>query len=134
MTTRSLAVTSGDSALAEVHYQALVANQANVLDFTIDSYYAFKECIPFRDLYESIPRRAALPLFTAMSYLAMGRKYGITKDGTVGLVPSDAQEGDEICIFLGLVVPYVIRKASGTDDHYLLVGECYLNGLMDMML
>jgi hypothetical protein len=104
ITTRSMAVTSGDSILAEVHYRTLVANQANVLDFTIDSYYAFKECIQFRGPDESIPRRTTLPFFTAMSYPAIGRKYGVTKDGTVGLVPSGTQEGDEICVFLGLVV------------------------------
>ena len=66
-----------------------------------------------------------------MAYPAMGRKYGITNDGTSGLFPSDAQIGDHICVLLGLAVPFVIRKVPNAEGCCTMVGECCLDGLMD---
>ena len=60
----------------------------------------------------------------------MGRKYGITKNGMTGLFPCDAREGDQVCVVLSVAVPFVIRKVSGAQDYYTLVGECCLDGLM----
>jgi len=37
-------------------------------------------------------------------------------------------EGDIICILLGGSVPYVLRRK---DDHYILIGEVYIHGIMD---
>lgn len=37
------------------------------------------------------------------------------------------REGDMICVFPGCQVPLLIRKG----DHHLLVGECFVWGLMD---
>jgi hypothetical protein len=44
-------------------------------------------------------------------------------------VPHTAAAGDIICIFSGSEVPFFLR-ADGTD-HYTLIGECYLHGIMD---
>jgi hypothetical protein len=46
----------------------------------------------------------------------------------VGLGPGAMQKGDIICIIYGSGVPFVLRP---TQDHYLLVGECYVCNLMN---
>jgi Heterokaryon incompatibility protein (HET) len=57
------------------------------------------------------------------------RRFCSTEAGRMGMVPSRAEDGDQICIFLGAEVPYVLRPTGcGT---YTLIGDCYLNGIMD---
>lgn len=51
-----------------------------------------------------------------------------TRDGMIGLVPQSAQKGDEIYLLFGGQVFYVLRLVR---DHYRLVGECYIHGLMN---
>ena len=65
-----------------------------------------------------------------------GRKFGITAEGHPGLFPSGTEIGDEIGIILGLDIPVVIRECAKANrrraqQKYLLVGECYVHGLMD---
>ncbi|KAH8796087.1 hypothetical protein F5882DRAFT_396621 [Hyaloscypha sp. PMI_1271] len=55
-------------------------------------------------------------------------RYFISPKGFMGLAKFRAQATDKICILLGASVPFVLRKV---DDHYLLVGEAYIRGLMD---
>jgi hypothetical protein len=47
-------------------------------------------------------------------------------------VPSDAQIGDEVCVFSGGAVPFVLRKNHGKEGEvvYQLVGEGYIHGIM----
>jgi hypothetical protein len=44
-------------------------------------------------------------------------------------VPDDTEKGDLICVFDGGEVPYLLRPAG--NDSYILIGECYLHGIMD---
>lgn len=69
------------------------------------------------------------PFFSAFEPMAQDRRFCVTVDGYMGLVPKTAAKGDGICVFLGGAVPFVIRKAD--SGHYCLVGECYVHGLMD---
>lgn len=48
----------------------------------------------------------------------------------MALVPNLAQVGDSICIFFGGPAPFVVRRDNEGDSH-LLVGEAYVDGLMD---
>lgn len=52
----------------------------------------------------------------------------ITWSGYIGLGPKYVKVGDRICAFLGSRVLYVLRKA---EDHYVLVGTCFMLGYMD---
>lgn len=52
-----------------------------------------------------------------------------TTRGYIGLIPDDAQIGDVICVLLGGPTPYVLRPVG--DGDYILVGECYVYGLMN---
>jgi hypothetical protein len=49
--------------------------------------------------------------------------------GLLGVAPSSTQPGDEIAIPLGSRVPFVLRR-SQEHNHFLLIGECFVVGLM----
>lgn len=57
------------------------------------------------------------------------RRLMVTLNGSIGLVPIDAQRGDIVCLLLGCNVPLVLRAAE--NQHYNVVGNCYLHGIMD---
>lgn len=60
-----------------------------------------------------------------------GRKFSSTNIGYMGWVPEHAQEGDEICVFDGSRMLFVIRPvASDRGSRYKLVGTAYVHGLM----
>ena|SRR5438045_3609637 len=57
-----------------------------------------------------------------------GRKLCITHGGFMGLVPKNSEPEDDIALFWGAAVPFVIRSHG---NHYQLIGECYIYGIMD---
>ena len=64
---------------------------------------------------------------------AIGRSFSSTKRGYVGWMPEEATMGDEIWVFHGCRVPFVLRPADdrqGDERAYRLIGDCYLHGLM----
>jgi hypothetical protein len=56
------------------------------------------------------------------------RRIVLTDDKSIGLVPEGAKEGDLIAILFGCSVPVVLRPE---EDHYILIGQSYIHGLMD---
>ncbi|KAK5629125.1 hypothetical protein RRF57_004840 [Xylaria bambusicola] len=54
--------------------------------------------------------------------------FSFTKGRYVGLVPEAAVAGDQICLFHGGNVPFVVRERGPA---YTLVGECYIHGIMN---
>ncbi|KAM7185427.1 Heterokaryon incompatibility protein (HET) domain containing protein [Naviculisporaceae sp. PSN 640] len=72
---------------------------------------------------------------------ALGRRFCITTDEHMGLVPATAKEGDIVAIFEGAPTPHILRRSCGEmtkkdgsiariHEHE-LVGECYVHGIMD---
>ena len=59
---------------------------------------------------------------------ARGRCFFMTSSGYMGLAPAGTEEGDLVCVLLGCCVPLVLRY---TDGNYVLIGECFVMGLMD---
>lgn len=57
-------------------------------------------------------------------------RFARTSKGYVGLVPSSVRVRDCIGLFKGANVPLVLRKAGTKEAGYLLVGECYIHGIM----
>jgi len=56
----------------------------------------------------------------------------LTYTGRLGLLPVDAEPGDSICILLGCSVPVVLRPDDFEDpSHFVLIGECYVHGIMN---
>ncbi|OCK72944.1 hypothetical protein K432DRAFT_273065, partial [Lepidopterella palustris CBS 459.81] len=64
-----------------------------------------------------------------------GRRVCRTADGRLGVVPATTQIGDEIFVIRGMQTPYVLHAApaeNSTDDvWYRIVGECYIDGIME---
>jgi hypothetical protein len=62
----------------------------------------------------------------------LGRKFFITNSGFIGIGRSGMKSGDLIAVILGIGVPLVLREVDGRESpRYLLVGECYVQGIMD---
>ena len=55
------------------------------------------------------------------------RRFFIGSSGTMGMAPETSLKGDIICIPLGCPHPMVLRRAN---NHYLVVGEAYVDGYM----
>lgn len=56
------------------------------------------------------------------------RQLFVSCKGFLALGPGDAKEGDLLCVFLGVRVPFVLRREN---DHYIKIGDCYIDGIMD---
>ena len=68
--------------------------------------------------------------FLIYTYLYLeNRSFIKTREGFIGLAPSNALPGDQVCILLGCDVPILLRPAL--NHQYRVVGECYVYGLMD---
>jgi hypothetical protein len=57
-----------------------------------------------------------------------GRSLFVTQRGYMGLSLCMMEVGDVICVFLGCPTPLILRKSG---PNYILVGECFILGLMD---
>jgi len=57
------------------------------------------------------------------------RRFCVTKEGRMGIVPEGCKEGDKICIFNGGRMPFLLRQKA--EARYELVGCCYVYGIMN---
>lgn len=46
-------------------------------------------------------------------------------------MPLVVEEGDCICVFDGMELPYTVRPRQGLEGNYVLVGDCYIPSLMN---
>lgn len=60
--------------------------------------------------------------------LTWGRCMGTTAKSYLAMLPMSAAEGDQIVIFNGGRMPFVLNPKG---DNYTLVGPCYIHGIMD---
>ncbi|KAJ4985520.1 heterokaryon incompatibility protein [Stagonosporopsis vannaccii] len=58
----------------------------------------------------------------------IGRRFAILGSHTLALVPAAARLDDVVHVLAGTSVPYLLRKKG---DVYTIVGECYVQGIMD---
>ena len=59
-----------------------------------------------------------------------GRRVCLTSRGYLAHVPAEAVVGDKVAVFLGAIVPFVLRKSPDVEVHHIVIGECYVHGLM----
>ena len=113
---------------------------AGKLQINVDnlSIHHAKENIQQWGVYQE----AADAAIRAIGAACNGRAFFVTGNKHMGLAPGISRPGDEVCILFGCPVPFIIRplevRKSWTDSgetmeqkHYVLVGECYVYGLMD---
>ncbi|OAA71714.1 Heterokaryon incompatibility [Akanthomyces lecanii RCEF 1005] len=60
--------------------------------------------------------------------ITWGRNLGITDGGYLAMVPITSEVSDEIVIFQGAKLPFIVRTEDGKSK---LVGPCYVHGMMD---
>ena len=65
--------------------------------------------------------------FEQNTLTSINRKPFCTPKGYIGLAPEIAEEGDIVCVIFGCKFPIVLRPQG---DHYLLLGACYVLGIM----
>ena len=58
-------------------------------------------------------------------------RFTVTRKGYVGVVPYLTQVGDLVSIVKGARVPFVLRASATRSGCFRLVGECYINDLMN---
>ncbi|KAF7945151.1 hypothetical protein EAE96_009930 [Botrytis aclada] len=70
--------------------------------------------------------------FHSLVYFATHmRRFFIAKEPRwIGLVPMDAQIGDQLFLLEGGKLPYILRRMEGTEK-YKIIGDCYVHGIMD---
>lgn len=59
------------------------------------------------------------------------RRFVMTSNDRMGLAPQIARPGDRCCVIFGCSRPLIIRPVDGAENHYRLVGECYVHGAMN---
>jgi hypothetical protein len=57
-----------------------------------------------------------------------GRRLFVTTSGHLGIGPAVMKNGDLVCVLFGANVPYILRP---NEDHFFLIGECYMHSLAD---
>ncbi|KAF4458904.1 heterokaryon incompatibility (het-6OR allele) [Fusarium albosuccineum] len=93
---------------------------------------------------EDQPTTEELDAFTEVFQLSITKRaFFITKDGRMGLGPASIARDDEVFIFPGGNLPFILRHTAppGSVEQYIetarttrLVGDCFLHGAMDGML
>lgn len=66
--------------------------------------------------------------------VTLNRTLFVTTQGHLGLGPVEMRAGNKICVFGGASMPFVLRtflSDNATDNLYNLIGECYIDGIMD---
>jgi hypothetical protein len=102
-----------------------------------DQTYSLRQLLPpgrgrleLKDLHgKRGPARVYKEIVTAVDNAFMNRKVGRATKGLLGLFPDRTRIGDEIVLFLGAHVPFVVRGLG--NGMFQLIGECYVYGVMD---
>jgi hypothetical protein len=92
------------------------------------SFYGAVVNIAYNAPYGTIEQSQAKKCRSAIFRTTFQRQLFLSKRGYIGLCPAEAREDDLLCILLGVRVPLVLRKQS---EHYVIIGDCYIDGVMD---
>lgn len=119
--------------LCEIHvhgpgHRADPSMGALFAEYLRNTYVLFEEHTDkqfYRDYFH-----LALIIEPALDTFSGHRHFCTTVNGRLGQLPTGSRVGDKIFIIRGAQVPFVIRPVVGSSN-YTLVGECYLNGVMD---
>jgi hypothetical protein len=99
-----------------------MAPEATVSRKMRSSHLRQPEHTAFKDLYESLIG------------MMENQTFFITKSGYIGIGPLQTQPGDQVWVFKGGNVPFVMRKSKEEEKDnpkLVLVGDAYVHGIMD---
>lgn len=86
---------------------------------------------PIRSIAAADMRQEQDSMIRLLLAACFGRRMGVLQSSHLGMFPAAAVAGDCVAIFNGGNIPFVVRKVSDSKVQYQLIGECYLDGLMD---
>ena len=89
-----------------------------------------KRKLTLKSLESRRPHRIYRETQIAYKAAVRNRIFGVTAKRYMGLLPRGTQIGDLVCVFNGAPTPCVLRRRLDNDG-YLLLGECYVHGIMD---
>jgi hypothetical protein len=69
--------------------------------------------------------------FLRVRQLAYRRRLFCAGQDFMGLGPEHLEVGDIVVVLLGGPTPYILRPVVGNQKQYILIGECYVFGLMN---
>ena len=76
-----------------------------------------------------------MEIMSSISVVASGSRRYAKMAKSIGFVPRRTAPGDAICVLVGCSVPVVLRKVDSSRDEdggsWTLIGECYIDGLME---
>lgn len=62
----------------------------------------------------------------------LGRRFCVTEQGRMAIVPPQCRKNDIICVMKGARMPFILRKGKDMSrEVHELVGSCYVHGLME---
>ncbi|KAK3672470.1 hypothetical protein LTR37_021578 [Vermiconidia calcicola] len=83
--------------------------------------------------YAFLEQQTISTLQSTIKSKVKSRNLIVTDEGRIGIGPTQCQEGDEICLFPGSMVPFVLRTKSpcnaGQRSHT-FIGDAYIHGAM----
>ncbi|KAK6203661.1 hypothetical protein LQW54_008867 [Pestalotiopsis sp. IQ-011] len=116
-------------------YRALTGNR-RILDKKIG--HLTDEMVEQARVYynsEEPEKQCAWNVHESVEVMLQNKRKFATTNTSLGFVPTDAQVGDSIAILEGCSVPVVIRKGHHRPRPdfvtWQLIGECYIEGLME---
>ncbi|TVY16338.1 Heterokaryon incompatibility protein 6, OR allele [Lachnellula arida] len=131
------AVTDGDlyftgQAWLEVHCRTLIADHLNRTETSIpDAIQQYKEA---KSIFTNSSNDLKLPNLNSWgrAWIGLMPEYVFCKTtrGFVGLVPHACSDIDEVFMFQGSDLPFMLRPVHTVPGLYRFIGGCYLHGLM----
>ena len=70
----------------------------------------------------------AWPYECALQDVHKGRRICVTKGRYMGVTTYDTEKGDILVMLEGFTMPFVLRP---NGDNFMIVGDCYIHGIMD---
>lgn len=114
----------------------MLAQSANIESFgAMLNAVQNRHIVSGRPQFQNVPetgfRRQVDAIYQCILSTTRGRKLFCTAKGYVGLSFFTTRPNDQVIVFSGTIVPFVLRKQ---DDAYRLIGEAFVNGFMESEL
>ena len=104
---------------------------SSMLDFESWSRLIFHENDRGQNTGDRAVTAHGIELMDILFQSAWGMRAISVEGGYFGCAPEDAEENDEVVIFLGTKAPLVVRRTVSDAACYKIVGPAHVSGIMD---
>ena len=116
--------------IARVLLAGLNANEDTATQDDLRGFFDLLEYFDYEQIWDTQAtqdRMAAMNTYWTNMSFCLNRRVLVTDANSIALGPKLTRAGDEVVIFYGGNVPFVLRPDG---EQYRLVGECYVQGVM----